>query len=55
MIIILIEGDVQINTSVGSVIQVDTPDASTRAFDKAICRIDISAEAFFNCDIIELT
>ena len=26
----------------GSVIQVDTPDASTRAFDKAIFRIDIS-------------
>ncbi len=28
----------------GSVIQVDTPDASTRAFDKAIFRIDMSEQ-----------
>jgi len=30
------------NASAGSVIQVDTPDASTRAFDGAVFRIDIS-------------
>ena len=40
----LSQGNAYINNGApgGSVIQVDTPDASTRAFDKAIFRIDMS-------------